>query len=138
MTFKSASFLVLFWAISMLLAGFTAYYFMGSFATNLLVLGLVAGIFGFSTGHFLNRRHKQAFILALASCQVMVFLFSWLTSSAFSREETLIFTDALAPEPRDIYLLLSSGMLTGTILVLLFLLFFSKPIFESFKNQDNR
>ena len=135
MTFKSASFIILFWGICMLLAGGLAYYFMGSFAYNALVLGLVAAVFGFSTGHFLNRGHKQAFILALAACLLMVFLFGWLVSLALSQEQNLIFTDALAANSSDIFLLASSGMLTGTVFTLLLLLFFSKTISASFNTH---
>ncbi len=136
MTYKGASFLILFWGITNLLSGGIAYYYMGSFAQAILVLGFLAGILGFSLGHFLNRERKQAFILSLATCLVYVFLFGWLTMDAFNQEQNFIFPDALAVPSRNIYLLVSSALLTSTVLVLATLIVFMKPIYTSFKSTS--
>ncbi|PSR53028.1 hypothetical protein AHMF7605_05545 [Adhaeribacter arboris] len=135
MTYKGASLLVLFWGIINLIGAGMAYYFMGSFAQAIAIQGLLSGILGFSIGHFLNRGRKQAFILALASCLICVFLLGQLTTNAFNQEPNLFFSDALATQPQDISLLVTSAMLTFTVLVLLLLLIFARSIYVSFRNE---
>ncbi len=135
MTYKGASFLILFWGIFNLLASGLAFYYMGSFAQPLLIIGGLSALLGFSLGHFLNRGRKQAFILALATGLGFVFLFGWLTSQAFNQEQNYIFSDALADPSRNVYLLVSSAQLTSTVLVLLLLLIFMKPIYLSLQNK---
>jgi len=135
MTYKGASILVLFWGISCWLGSAVAYYYTGIFAQAILTVGILAGILGFSIGHFLNRGRKQAFILALAACLGIIFLLGWLTAEALTQEQNYIFPDALAHPSRNVYLLVSSAMLTSTGLVLLLLLIFSKPIYLSFQNK---
>ncbi|MDQ4139911.1 MAG: hypothetical protein M3142_05250, partial [Bacteroidota bacterium] len=73
------------------------------------------------------------FILALASCLVFVFMLGFLTSIAFNQEQNLLFTDALAANPQNISLLVTSAMLTCTVLVLLVLLIFVRSIYVSFR-----
>ncbi|RDC63033.1 hypothetical protein AHMF7616_01632 [Adhaeribacter pallidiroseus] len=135
MTYKGASFLVLFWGIFNLLGGGLAFYFMGSFAQPVLILGALSAFLGFSLGHFLNRGRKQAFLSILGACTAFVFLYGWLTSQAFSQDKNYIFPDALADPSRNVYLLVSSAQLTITVLVLLILLVFSKPIYLSLQNK---
>ncbi|MDQ3290365.1 MAG: hypothetical protein M3Q05_03645 [Bacteroidota bacterium] len=135
MTYKGASILVLFWGIVNLIGGGIAYYFMGSYAQPIAIQSLLIGILGFSIGHFLNRGSKQAFILALASCLAFVILLGLLTSNAFNQEQNLLFQDALAANPQNISLLVTSAMLSGTVLVLLLLLVFARSIYVSFRKE---
>lgn len=135
MTHKGASYLVVFWGILNLICGGIAYYFMGSYAQPILVLGILAGILGFSTGHFLKRGRKQAFILALAACLVFVFLLGGLSSRAVNQDLNVTFPDAPAAHSQNVSFLISSAMLTGTILVLLLLLAFIKSIYASFRKE---
>ncbi len=108
---------------------------MGSFAQPILISGSVSALLGFSLGHFLNRGRTQAFILSLAAGLGFVFLFGWLTTQAFNQEQNYIFPDALADPSRNVYLLVSSAQLTSTVLVLLLLLVFMKPIYLSLQNK---
>ncbi|QMU28393.1 hypothetical protein [Adhaeribacter radiodurans] len=135
MTYKGASLLVLFWGIVSLISGAIAYYFMGSFAKSIAIQGLLIGFLGFSIGHFLNRGRKQAFILAVAGGVVFVFLLGHLTSAAFNQEQNLLFTDAFAPQPQNISLLVTSAMFTCTVLTLLLLVIFARSIYMSFRKD---
>src|SRR3712207_9274695 len=73
-SYKAASFLVLAWAIIMIISAAIAYYFMGRAAGPLLVVAALAGTLGFSLGHFMNRGRKQTYIMALASSIILIFL----------------------------------------------------------------
>ncbi|QNF35035.1 hypothetical protein HUW51_20790 [Adhaeribacter swui] len=135
MTYKGASFLVLFWGIINLLISGVAYYYMGSFSQPVLVPGILAGVLSFGLGHFLNRAHTLAFILALVASFTFVFWLGWLTSQALTQEQNYIFPDALANPSRNVYFLVSSAMLTSTVLVLLLLGVFWKSIYLSLQNK---
>lgn len=135
MTYKGASLIILFWGFFNLLCGGLAYFYMGSFAQPLLICGALSGLLGFSLGHFLNRRRKQAFILALATCLGFVFLFTWLTAKNLEQEQNYIFPDAFADPSRNVQLLVSTAQLTSTVLVLLLLFIFIKPIYHSLQEK---
>ncbi len=112
MTYKGASFIILFWGIFNFLCGGLAYFYMGSFAQPLLIGGALSGLLGFSLGHFLNRGRKQAFIFALAACLGFIFLYTGLMARDLEQEQNYIFPDAFANPSRNVYLLISSAQYT--------------------------
>ncbi len=107
---------------------------MGTSARVITILGGFAGVLGFSTGHFISRGRKQAFIMALASCMLYILLMGWLTAAAFPQEQNLTFLDALAAHPRDLSILISSAMFSGTIFILFLFLIYAKSVYSSFQN----
>lgn len=106
---------------------------MGSAALPLLVPAGLAGALSLSVGHFLYRRRKQAFILALATCLGFVLWLGWLTITTFSEEPNRVFADAWAAHPRPVAFLVSSALFTGSVFCLAVLLIFARSVYASFR-----